>query len=123
MHTSADVDAYIAALPEDRRRVMELLRQTIAEAAPDASEAISYKMPAFKMDGRFLVSYDAFKDHYSLFPASDGMIEELGDELAPYLSGKGTIRFPADQPLPTALITKVVRLRVAEHTRARGPSG
>jgi len=68
-----------------------------------------------KLDGRFLASYDAFKAHFSLFPASDAVIAELGDEIAPYLAGKGTIRFPADREIPTELITRVLEIRVREH--------
>ena len=92
----ASVDEYMAALPDDRRVVMEQVRETIRSAAPDATEAIAYNMPAFRLGGRFLVSYEAFKRHYSLFPWSDEMLAELGDELRPFAVGKGTIRFPAD---------------------------
>jgi uncharacterized protein YdhG (YjbR/CyaY superfamily) len=109
------VDEYLAALPEDRRGQMELLRRTIREAAPDATEVITYKMPGFKRNGRFLVSYDAFKRHYSMFPSSDPMIDALGDRLTPYLAGKGTIRFPADEPIPADLVSEIVRIRVAEN--------
>ena len=115
---AATVDEYMAALPADRRAVMEQLRETIRAAAPDATEVISYKMPAFKMDGRFLVSYDAYKNHYSLFPSTDRMMEALGDDLRPYLAGKGTIRFPANAPLPVGLVRKVVEIRVREHNEA-----
>ena len=113
------VDEYLAGLPEDRRAAMEGLRRTIRDAAPEATEVISYKMPAFKSHGgQFLVSYDAFKRHYSLFPASDAVIRGLGDELTPYLAGKGTIRFAADTPLPLDLITRIVRIRVEENAAA-----
>lgn len=115
MSGPATVDEYLATLPEDRRAYMEALRRTIRAAAPEAVEVISYKMPAFKSHGRFLVSYDAYKRHYSLFPSSGPVIEACGDELAPYLSGKGTISFPKDMPLPAALVTKIVRVRLAEN--------
>ena len=108
------VDDYMAGLPEDRRAVMEQLRATIRAAAPDATEAISYNMPAFRLDGRFLVSYEAFKRHYSLFAWSDEMLEELGDALRPYAVGKGTIRFPADEPIPLELVTRIVEIRQRE---------
>jgi uncharacterized protein YdhG (YjbR/CyaY superfamily) len=114
------VDEYIAGLPADRRDAMSTLRTTIRAAAPDATEVITYKMPGFKSHGTFLVSYDAFKAHYSLFPATDAVIEALGDELKPYLAGKGTIRFPMGRPIPVDLVTRVVRIRVAENeARAR----
>lgn len=115
MATPASVDAYMADLPADRRAVMEQLRATIRAAAPDALEVISYQMPTFKTHGRFLVSYASFKAHYSMFPASDVVIEELGDDIAPYLSGRGTIRFPADRPLPLELIPRIIVVRLAEN--------
>jgi uncharacterized protein YdhG (YjbR/CyaY superfamily) len=109
------VEDYLAALPDGPRAEMEELRATIRGAAPEATEQISYQMPAFKSHGRFLVSYASFKDHYSLFPANDAVREALGDELAPFLSGKGTIRFRHDEALPTALVTKVVEVRLREN--------
>ena len=121
MATYANVDEYMAALPDDRRVVMEQIRGTIRSAAPDAIEAIAYNMPAFRLDGRFLVSYEAFKRHYSLFPWSDAMLAELGDELRPFAVGKGTIRFPADEPIPLELVTRIVEVRnreVADELRA-----
>ena len=117
---ASTVDEYLAALPEDRRGPMASLRRAIRAAAPDATETIAYNMPAFRTrDGRFLVSYDAYKAHYSLFPFTDAMVASFGDELAPYLSGKGTIRFPADRPIPEDLVTRLVRMRVAELSEHR----
>ncbi len=115
MAAPTTVEEYMAPLPDDRRAVMEEFRQTIRAAAPDATELISYQMPAFRSHGQFLVSYAAFKAHYSLFPASEAVIEALGDELKPHLSGKGTIRFRAGDPLPVALVTKIVKIRHAEN--------
>jgi uncharacterized protein YdhG (YjbR/CyaY superfamily) len=109
------VEDYLAALPDGPRAEMEKLRATIRAAAPEATEQISYQMPAFKAHGRFLVAYASFKDHYSLFPANDAVREALGEELTPYLSGKGTIRFLHDERLPTALVKKVVKVRVQEN--------
>ena len=110
----ASVEDYMAALPEDRRAVMEQLRSTIRAAAPDATEAIAYNMPAFRLDGRFLVSYETFTHHYSIFPWSDAVVAELGGELEPYAVGKGTIRFPADGPIPLDLVARVVEIRNRE---------
>lgn len=115
MTAPTTVDEYIAALPEDRRDAMETLRRTIRAAAPDADESIAYLMPAFRTHGQFLVSYASFKGHYSLFPASEGVVRALGDELTPYLAGKGTIRFAADRPIPVATVTRIVEIRVAEN--------
>lgn len=109
------VDDYLAALPEGPRTALERLRKTIKSAAPDATETISYQMPAFEQDGRFLVSYAAFKHHCSLFPASEAVMDALGEELEPYFSGKGTIRFQADKPLPAALVKKIVKVRLEEN--------
>ena len=121
MAASASVEDYLAALPVERRAVMQWLRETIKAAAPEATEVISYGMPAFKSHGQFLVSYDAYKKHYSLFPASQAVIEACGSELKPYLTGKGTISFRADKPLSAALVTRIVKVRFAENA-ARGAS-
>ncbi len=116
MATPTSVDDDLAALPEDRRVALEGLRQTIREAAPDAIESIAYSMPAFRSHGgQFLVSYAAYKAHYSLFPASDAVIDALGDEIEPYLAGKGTFRFPADKAIPLETVTKIVAIRIAEN--------
>jgi uncharacterized protein YdhG (YjbR/CyaY superfamily) len=120
MAKPANVDEYLAALPTDRRAAVEQLRRTVKAAAPDATETIAYSMPAMRSHGgQFLVSYAAYKKHYSLFPASEAVIEAGGDKLKPYLAGRGTIQFPADQPIPTGLVTKIVKIRVAENA-ARG---
>lgn len=116
MTTPSSVDAYLAALPAPRRAELDELRRTIRAAAPEASETIAYQMPAYRSHGgRFLVSFGAFKSHTSLFPASDVVVAALGADLAPYLAGKGTIRFPADRPIPLALVTWVVQVRLAEN--------
>ena len=119
----ATVDEYLAGLPDDRRARIQAMRETIRAAAPDAVETIAYDMPAFRLDGRFLVSYAAYKQHDSLFPASEGVIHALGDDIRPYLAGKGTIQFPANKPVPTELIARILAVRVAEHGRESGGSG
>jgi uncharacterized protein YdhG (YjbR/CyaY superfamily) len=118
MATPASVEAYLAALPDERRAAMEELRQTIKAAAPEATETISYQMPTFRSHGQFLVSYAAFKNHYSLFPASEAVVAALGEEIAPYLSGRGTIRFRAADPIPVATVTRIVKVRFAENAAA-----
>ncbi len=109
----------MAALAEPARSIMEGLRKTIRSIAPDAVELISYQMPAFKTHGQFLVSYAAFKKHFSIFPASEAVIAELGDDLTRFLSGKGTIRFTLDDPLSADVVTRIVKVRLAENA-ARG---
>jgi uncharacterized protein YdhG (YjbR/CyaY superfamily) len=116
MTTPTSVEAYLAELPADRRATVETLRRTIREAAPDATETIAYSMPAFRSHGgQFLVSYAAYKNHYSLFPASGAVVETLGDEIAPFLAGKGTIQFPLGKPIPVALVKRVVTVRLTEN--------
>lgn len=113
------IEDYLAALPAQSRIALEELRKTIKAAAPDATEVISYQMPAFKDHGRLLVSYAAFKDHCSLFPMSIKVIETLKEELEPFLAGKGTIRFSPDNPLPARLVTKLVKARIEENAARR----
>jgi len=120
MASPSSVDAYIAELPPERQAVVEELRRTINVAAPDATESIAYQMPALRSsDGGFLVSYAAFKNHYSLFPASDEVVATIGDDLTPYLAGKGTIRFPASRPIPLGLVRRIVELRVKETAQGK----
>lgn len=115
-------EEYLAIIPVERRDGLLTLRQAVNAAAPDATETIAYKMPALRVDGHFLVSYAAFKAHYSLFPASEGVVAALGDELTPHLTGSGTIKFRADQPIPVSLVTRIVEIRVAEEQAARAPT-
>ena len=116
MTAPATVEAYLASLTPDRRAAVESIRRAARAGAPEATESIAYGMPALRSHRRqFLVSYAAFKAHYSLFPASEAVIQACGADLTPYLSGKGTIRFPADRPIPAALVTKIVKVRFAEN--------
>jgi uncharacterized protein YdhG (YjbR/CyaY superfamily) len=119
MAAPSSVEDYLAALPPEPRDALEKLRKTIKAAAPEATETISYQMPTFKMDGRFLVSYAAFKNHCSLFPASEAVMQALGEELRPYFSGKGTLRFTADKPIPAALVKRIVETRIEENAATR----
>lgn len=115
MAAFTSVEEYLSSLSVPQRAVLQELRRTVNAAAPDATETIAYDMPALRSHGgQFLASYAAYKRHYSLFPASGAVIEALGEELTPYLAGKGTIRFPADKPVPFALVTRIVKVRVAE---------
>lgn len=122
MAAPTTVEEYLRSVPDDRRAALEHLRQAVNAAAPEATETVAYGMPALRSHGgQFLVSYAAYRHHYSLFPASQAVVEALGNELTPYLSGKGTIRFPAGRPIPAALVTRIVKVRLAEnaaHSRA-----
>lgn len=113
------VEEYLAGLPADSRAALEKLRATIRTAAPEATEAISYQMPAFKDHGRGLVAYAAFRDHCSLFPMSGKVIEDHKEVLGPRVTGKGTIQFTVDEPLPAALVKKIVKARLAENAARR----
>jgi uncharacterized protein YdhG (YjbR/CyaY superfamily) len=116
MASPTSVDDYLASLPEERRAAVEQLRETIRAVAPEATETIAYDMPAFRSHGgQFLVSFAAYKAHYSLFPASGAVVDALGDEVTPYLAGKGTIRFPANKAIPVATVRKIVKVRLAEN--------
>jgi uncharacterized protein YdhG (YjbR/CyaY superfamily) len=108
------VEAHIAALPPEQREVMERLREIVLEEAPDGEEVIAYKMPSLRVNGRYALSYEAFKDHYSFFPATDLMNLHLGEEVAPYVKGKGTLQFKASEPLPEELIRRVVKIRLKD---------
>jgi len=108
------IDAYIAALPADQARTLTRLRAVVVAAAPDAVEAISYKMPAFRLKHRTLIYYAAFKDHLSLFPASGSVMEKLGPDLRARFTGKGTIQFTPADPLPDELVRRIVAIRREE---------
>jgi uncharacterized protein YdhG (YjbR/CyaY superfamily) len=121
MASPTTVEDYLAGLPDERRTALEELRRTINAAAPEATETIAYSMPALRSHGgQFLVSYAAYKRHYSLFPASEAVVEQLGEELTPYLAGRGTIQFPADKPIPSELVARIVKIRVGENAERGG---
>ena len=112
---SADVDAYLAQVPEPARTTLQKIRATLRSVVPaETTERLSYGMPAFHFKGA-LVAYAAFKDHCSLFPMQASLIDEMKDELKSYRTSKGTLQFPSDKPLPAALLKKIVKLRVAEN--------
>ena len=115
----AHVQAYLAALPPASRAAMDTLRAAIRSAVPEATETISYQMPAFRHLGRVLVSYGAFKDHVSLFPMSMAVIRAHELELGDRHTGKGTIQFDLRKHIPATLVKKLVWARVAE-VKARG---
>jgi uncharacterized protein YdhG (YjbR/CyaY superfamily) len=117
-----DIDEYIAGFPEDVREILEKLRMTIREAAPDAEEAIKYRMPTFTLNGN-LVHFAAFKNHIGFYPAPRG-IEEFKDELSVYKGAKGSVQFPLDRPVPFELISRIVKFRVRNQLeRPRSPKG
>jgi uncharacterized protein YdhG (YjbR/CyaY superfamily) len=109
------IDEYLAALSDDKRAALEKLRKTIRAAAPEAEECISYQLPAFRFNGRMLVAFGATAKHCAFYLMSSSTVEAHKDELKDYDTSKGTIRFQADNPLPAALVRKLVKARIAEN--------
>ncbi len=118
MATTTSIETYLAGVPAPARPQLDRLRAIVRSVVPDGVERISYQMPAIEHGRRIVVWYAAFADHVSLFPASDALKARFGDELRPYLSGRGTIRFPLDGDLPEDLIRGIVAARVAENEAA-----
>ncbi|HYD53134.1 MAG TPA: DUF1801 domain-containing protein [Gemmatimonadaceae bacterium] len=110
----ATVDEYIAAFPAGVRRKLTQMRRTIQRAAPGAEESIAYRMPAYKLQGA-LVYFAAHTAHIGFYPMTDGVKRRYATELADYDTAKGTVRFPLDEPLPTALIEGIVACRMEEN--------
>jgi uncharacterized protein YdhG (YjbR/CyaY superfamily) len=116
--TAGSVDQYIAGFPPETRKLLEELRALDKTTAHEVTERISYGIPTFDLDGRYLVYIAGFKKHVSLYPVTADVTEALGADVEPYKKGKGTVQFPLGQPLPTGLIRRIVELRVEER-RAR----
>ena len=118
-HTAASVNEYLAAVPEPARTTLNRIRAVIRSVVPpEATEGISYGMPAFRYKGA-LVAFAAFSDHCSFFPMSAALIEKFKKELEGYSTSKGTIRFPLDKPLPAALVKKLVKARIAQNEQKK----
>ena len=115
------IDAYIAVFPEDVQAILQQVRRTIHEAAPEATEAISYQMPTFKLNGN-LVHFGAFKNHIGFYPVPSGMAA-FEEELAAYKQGKGSVQFPLNKPMPLDLIRRIVEFRVQESKAAKAARG
>ena len=113
--TPANIGEYIAGFPADIQVILQRIRKTITEAAPQAQEAISYQMPTFKLYGN-LVHFAAYAYHIGFYPVPSG-IEKFKAELSVYKQGKGSVQFPLDQPIPYDLISRIVKYRVEENMR------
>jgi len=108
------VTEYIAAQPDAAQRVLERVRSTIRKAVPGAEEVISYKMPTYKLQGRAMLYFAGWKQHYSLYPATERVLMAFKDDLASYTVRKGTIRFPLFEPVPVKLIGRIAKFRAKE---------
>jgi uncharacterized protein YdhG (YjbR/CyaY superfamily) len=111
---SKAVDEYIAAQEPGVQRALKRVRATIRRALPNAEEVISYKVPAYRLNGRSVIYIAGWEKHIALYPANDRVVAAFDGELDQYRSGKGTLRFPLSEPLPTKLIERVVKYRAGE---------
>jgi uncharacterized protein YdhG (YjbR/CyaY superfamily) len=119
MKADPRVDAYLAGLPPEQQRVLGNLRSDVARLAPDAVETISYGMPAFKLDGHFLLSYAGWKRHCSIYPIDDALLERHARSIEGYARTKGSLHFSEGRPLPDALLRDLITSRVREVNAAR----
>ena len=111
---SQDIDSYLVGVDEPKRTTLEELRRSILAVIPDAVQCISYGMPAFKVRGKTVAGFAAFKNHLSYLPHSGSVLEKLGDDLASYQSTKGSLHFAIDEPLPPGLVSKLINARMKE---------
>lgn len=111
---------YFADTPPKARKALKQLRAAIRGAVPGVTERISYRIPTFELDGRYLLYIAAFKEHVSVYPVTAGIVATYGHAIAPYRAGKGTLRFSLDEPIPVALVAKLAKVRVQERHRAEG---
>jgi uncharacterized protein YdhG (YjbR/CyaY superfamily) len=109
-----EIDAYLVELDEPKRRTLEALRNSIVEVVPDAEQGLSYRMPAFKLHGKTVAGFAAFKDHLSYLPHSGSVLAELGDDVAGFETSKGSLKSAIDKPLPKRLVRRLITTRMRE---------
>ncbi|GAC1459622.1 MAG: hypothetical protein PVSMB1_09590 [Gemmatimonadaceae bacterium] len=117
MVSKREIDAYLANLDEPKRSTLHQLRQTIARIIPDAEQCISYGTPAFRLHGKVVAGFAAFKNHLSYLPHSGSVFPELRDHLGNYQTSSGALRFPIDKSLPADLVEKLIAVRVSQVQR------
>ena len=110
----SEVSAYIAKFPPSTRTRLSRIRATIRRVAPRATESITYRIPTYKLDGRRLIYFAAFKSHIGLYPVTPDVKKKFRKELTGYKGGKGTVRFPLDEPVPYGLIAKIVKFKMQQ---------
>ena len=112
-----EVDEYLRGLEEPKRNTLQTLRRTILEIVPDAEQVISYRVPAFRVGGKTVAGFAAFKNHLGYLPFSGSVIGQLPNELGDYATTKSSVHFPVDRPLPKALVKKLIDVRLADLRR------
>ena len=112
--SSDEIDQYLADLEEPKRSTLQRVRQTIREVLPEAEEGMSYKCPAFRVDGKVIAGFAAFKNHLSYLPHSGSVFPLLRDEVASYKTSTGALQFPVDSALPKRLVEQLIRVRLAQ---------
>ena len=112
--SAADIDEYLDRLDEPKRSTLSQLRRDILAVVPDAEQCISYAVPGFRVDGKTIAGFAAFKNHLSYLPHSGSVFLELADELAGYQKTSGALRFPVDQPLPAGLVEQLIAVRLRQ---------
>lgn len=112
--SAEEVDEYLSAVDEPKRATLQALRGTILEIVPEAQEVISYGVPAFRVQGKIVAGFAAFKDHLSYLPFSGSVLEQLGDDLGGYTMTRSALHFPVDRPLPTSLVRKLIAVRLEQ---------
>ncbi len=118
--STEDVDEYLRGVEEPKRSTLEALRSSILEVVPDAEQGISYRVPAFRVRGKTVAGFAAFKDHLSYLPFSGSVLAQLGDELKGYTTTKSALHFPVDRALPGTLVKKLIAARLEDVGRRSG---
>jgi uncharacterized protein YdhG (YjbR/CyaY superfamily) len=117
--SAAEIDEYLLAVDEPKRGTLQALRRTILEIVPEAEQVISYRVPAFRVHGKVVAGFAAYKDHLSYLPFSGSVLDQLGDELRGYTMTKSALHFPVDRPLPKSLVRKLIAMRLDQIGQAR----
>ena len=115
--SAEEIDEYLGGLEEPKRGTLRALRRTILEIVPQAEQVISYRVPAFRVDGTVVAGFAAFKDHLSYLPFSGSTLSAVGDELGGYTLTKSALHFPIDCPLPASLVRRLIETRLAERRK------